>query len=96
MAHPYGGKNRILGMRHTFQNAVNRIKANGGDVAFTTGANENIHATLGMTRDKRYLTIVYNGERSRHGNVCSSCWGYRVSCHSTRVGQCTEPFDRSW
>jgi len=38
-------------------------------------------------------TIVFTGERNRHGSVCASCWGFRIECNQARIGQCAQALD---
>jgi hypothetical protein len=56
-------------------------------------AGEQILARHGKTRDGNTDTIVFIGERSRHGSVCEACWGYRIDCNGSRIGQCAEALD---
>ncbi|OFZ56848.1 MAG: hypothetical protein A2452_06825 [Candidatus Firestonebacteria bacterium RIFOXYC2_FULL_39_67] len=92
MAHPNGGANQIIGMNHRFTDAVTKIRTYGNQT-FTSTTGETICASLGKTRNG-LPAIIYTGKNSIHGNVCSKCWGFRVSCNGVLIGQCTETFDR--
>jgi hypothetical protein len=46
-----------------------------------------------MARDGATPTIVFIGERNRHGSTCKACWGFRVDCNQSRIGQCAEALD---
>jgi hypothetical protein len=91
MPHPVGGRGNQFGTNISFEQAYKYVGPNG--MNFTTDKGENIQATQGLTKDGQTLTIVFMGERSRHGNVCHACWGYRVNCSGARIGQCVEPLD---
>ncbi len=92
MPHPDGGQGNYFSPVHTFDQAYEYI----GDssVSFTSTTGERITAWWGKARDGTTLTIVFEGENSRHGNVCHACWGYRNNCSQTRIGQCTEALDK--
>jgi hypothetical protein len=57
----------------------------------TTG--QIITATQGWTKDGQTPTIVFKGEIN-HGSVCEACWGYRISCSGSRIGQYAEALDQ--
>jgi len=92
MPHPDGGRGNSFGTEHTFEEAVKYVGSQGVSFKSTTG--EKIRATLGWTRDGQHRTIVFMGERSRHGNVCSECWGYTYTCSGTQIGHCVKGLDR--
>ncbi len=90
MAHPNGGENPFS-VQHTFSQAFNFVGPGGFTFFSTTG--EQIHARQGWASDKKTRTIVFHGERNVHGRVCHACWGFRVDCNQSRVGQCAEALD---
>lgn len=92
MAHPNGGKGNRFATIHSFTQAHTFVGAEGVTFRSTTG--EQICARQGKARDGTTPTIVFIGERNRHGSVCSACWGFRVDCNQSRVGQCAESLDR--
>jgi hypothetical protein len=92
MAHPNGGQGNRFPTRHTFEQAYALI---GNGLHFRSTTNENISATRGMAGNGVTLTIVFSGERSRHGNVCRKCWGFRDACTRSHIGQCVEALDQA-
>ena len=64
------------------------------DVVFLSTTKEKIFAATGFAGDSVIPTIVFHGERSRHGNVCQGCWGYRINCVRTLIVQYTEDLDK--
>ena len=92
MPHPNGGRGNYFNPKHTFDEAYHFV----GNRAFTffSTTGEKITATRGTTKDGNTDTIVFDGVKSRHGNVCHACWGYRSNCSRTRIGQCTETLDK--
>ena len=92
MSHPHGGRGNYFRPIHTFQQA--REYVSHGTVTFISTTGERISAKLGKVKDVTIPAIVFEGENSRHGNVCCECWGYRMNCSGTRIGQCTEALDR--
>jgi hypothetical protein len=93
MAHPKGGNGNQFSTKHNFDQAYTHVGSKGIKFISTTG--EQISAIQGIAQDKVTRTIVYMGERSRHGSVCEACWGYRIDCNQSRVGQCSEVLDQS-
>lgn len=94
MAHPSGGKGNTFRTKHSFQQAFTHVGVKGIKFNSTTG--EQILATQGIARDGLTKTIVFVGQKSRHGSTCAACWGYRVDCNKSRIGQCTEALDKSF
>lgn len=92
MPHPDGGHGNYFNPTHSFEQAYNYVGE--GATVFTSTTGERIVAKRGMARDGITSTIVFEGENSRHGNVCPACWGYRSNCSKTRIGQCTEAMDK--
>ena len=66
----------------------------GSGVTITSTTGEKIRVRAGTTRDKNTQTLVFQGERNRHGSACSACWGFRVDCSGSRIGQCAEALDQ--
>ena len=91
MAHPNGGSGPTFRTKHSFAKAREFVGTKGVTFRSTTG--ERIRATQRYTRDKATPTIVFMGERNRHGSVCPACWGFRVECNHARIGQCAEALD---
>ena len=91
MAHPQGSSGSKFGAKHAFSEAYAFVGQRGITFSSTTG--EQITATQGFTRDKTTITIVFQGQRNRHGSVCKACWGFRIDCNKSRVGQCAEALD---
>lgn len=92
MAHPNGGGGNIFPTNRSFIDAYKYVGLNGAIFKSTTG--ETIRAKQGTARDGITKTIVFYGERNRHGSVCESCWGYRKDCNGSRIGQCAEALDK--
>lgn len=92
MSHPRGGQGNYFNPTHTFEQAYEFVGNNLIIFASTTG--EQISAGRGKAKDGITPTIVFEGENSRHGNVCHACWGYRCNCSRTRISQCTEALDK--
>jgi hypothetical protein len=63
-------------------------------VEFRSTTGELIRASLGYSRNGT-RTIVFEGERHRHGSACAACWGFRIDCNGSRIGQCAEPLDQN-
>lgn len=91
MAHPNSGQGSRFYPKHTFTEAYTFVGADGVEFRSTTG--ERIHARQGLARDGVTPTIVFIGERNRHGSACKACWGFRVDCNQSRIGQCAEALD---
>lgn len=91
MAHPKGGAGARFGAKNSFNKAYEFVGSKGVTFRSTTG--EKISASLSMARDRVTPTIVFMGERNRHGSVCRSCWGFRIECNQARIGQCAEALD---
>ena len=62
-------------------------------VGFLSTTNEHIQARHGLAKDRVTPTIVFQGERNRQGSACKACWGFRVDCNQTRIGQCAQALD---
>ena len=91
MAHPNGGSGSKFDAMHSFSEGYTFVGPRGVTFSSTTG--EQITARQGFTRDKTTTTIVFQGQRNRHGSVCKACWGFRIDCNQSRVGQCAEALD---
>ena len=91
MAHPDGDSGSRFHPVHTFDEVYNFVGEIGITFKSTTG--EQISAVRSIARDKTTPTIVFYGERNRHGSVCRACWGYRIDCNQSRIGQCVEALD---
>jgi hypothetical protein len=93
MAHPNGGAGNTFETLHTFTEAYNYVGKHGIRLRSTTG--EKLTITRGVARDEETPTIVFVGERNRHGSACRACWGFRLDCNGARIGQCAEPLDEN-
>ena len=91
MAHPAGGLGNTFETRHPFGQACAFVGTDGLRFSSTTG--EQITAKQGLAEDGKTHTIVFNGERNRHGSACKACWGFRQACTQSRIGQCVEALD---
>ncbi len=91
MAHPNGGQGNRFNAKHSFARAYSLVGASGKGFRSNTG--EQITARQGVSKDGKTRTIVFIGERNTHGNACEACWGYRINCNGSRVGQCAEALD---
>jgi len=89
MPHPNGGHGNRSALSHTFKQSYDSIGA--GGLIFTSSTGEQITATHGLAGDRITPTIVFIGERGRHGNVCRACWGFQKNCSGTRIGHLTVP-----
>ncbi len=92
MAHPNGGNGNIFQTNTSFVEAFDFVAGNGSQFISTTG--EQISARQGFARDNVTPVIVFNGERHRHGSACQSCWGFRLDCNGSYIGQCVEALDQ--
>ena len=92
MAHPNGSQGNKFYPKHSFGQAYTFVGIQGVKFRSTTG--EHIQARQGLARDGVTLTIVFIGERNRHGSACKACWGFRVDCNQSRIGQCAEALDK--
>lgn len=92
MAHPNGGQGNRFNTNHSFVQAYTFVGSEGVEFLSTTG--EHIYARQGLARDGVTLTIVFIGERNRHGSACNACWGLRVDCNQSRIGQCAEALEK--
>jgi hypothetical protein len=92
MPHPNCGMGNYFTPVHTFDQAYEYLGV--GSLLFISTTGERITARRAKAKDGITLTIVFEGENGRHGNVCGACWGYRRNCSGTRIGQCTEALDR--
>jgi len=88
MAHTNGGQGNRFNPKHSFAQAYAFVGIKGVEFLSTTG--EHIYSRQGATRDGSTPTIVFMGERNRHGSACRACWGFRVDCNQSRIGQCAE------
>ena len=93
MVHPNGGQGSRFPVNHLFLEAFSFVGKGGVTFRSTTG--ERIKARQGIAKDRRTPTIVFIGERSKQGSVCHACWGFRIDCNQSRVGQCAEALDAS-
>jgi N-acetyl-anhydromuramyl-L-alanine amidase AmpD len=91
MVHPAGGSNPFS-VKHSFAEAYKFVGSNG--VAFRSMRNEKIKAHQSIARDGTTRIIVFVGERNTHGRACVKCWGFRLDCNGSRIGQCAEALDR--
>lgn len=91
MAHPNGGSGNTFSARHTFAEAHAFIGTK--DLRFCSTTGEEITARQGLAKDGVTGTIVFVGEHTRHGNVCEACWGFRIDCNGSRIGQCAQALD---
>ena len=92
MAHPDGGRGNTFPTRNRFRRVYESIGLEGREFRSTTG--EVIFAKRGHARAQTTPTVVFIGERHRHGSACETCWGFRISCNGERIGQCSEAIDR--
>jgi hypothetical protein len=90
MAHPGGGSGSTFSTTHSFAQA-RAFVAKGRTFRSTTG--ERIKATQSLAKDGLTPTIVFTGERTRHGSVCWACWGFREDCNGSWIGQCAQALD---
>lgn len=91
MAHPNGGMGNTFATTCNFAQAYAAV---GASIQFPSTTGEIITAKPGMADDGLTKTIVFVGERNRHGSVCPHCWGFRNACTQTRIGHCDEALDR--
>ena len=91
MPHSHGGQGNYFSPVHTFEQVYEYIGH--GSVNFISTTGERIYVRRGKTSDGT-PAVVFLGENSIHGNVCWACWGYRMNCSGTRIGQCTEGLDK--
>lgn len=92
MPHPAGGSGMSFNPRHPFARAYEFVGRKG--LAFRSTKQEKIFARQGMAQDRATRTIVFMGERNRHGSTCRQCWGFRVDCNGSWIGQCSEALDQ--
>ena len=93
MAHPDGGGGNTFATHHTFEQARQMV-GNGFD--FLSSTHRPTRARVGMTQDGARPTIAFAMEDAHGGgNVCQSCWGFRISCSGTRIGQWVEALDQA-
>jgi hypothetical protein len=91
MAHPNGGHGSWFNPQHSFEEAYAFVGTSG--VGFLSTTNEHIQARHGLAKDGVTPTIVFHGEQNRQGSACKACWGFRVDCNKTRIGQCAQALD---
>ena len=91
MPHPDGGRGSFFHPKKSFEDAYNFIGLNGFIFTSTTG--EKIKATRSSTKSG-LRAITFDGERSKHGNVCKACWGYIDNCSGAHIGQCSRALDK--
>ena len=91
MAHPDGGRGNTFETRHSFAEAYHLVGTDG--LSFPSNTDEQITAKQGLAGDGKTRTIVFNGERNRHGSACEACWAFRQACTQARIGQCAEALD---
>jgi hypothetical protein len=92
MPHPAGGSGASFNPRHTFAEAYEFVGRKG--LAFRSTMHEKIVARQSMAKDRATHTIVFVGERNPHGSTCRRCWGFRVDCNGSWIGQCAEALDQ--
>ena len=91
MGHPDGGQGCTFQARHTFAQACAAV--GDGILEFQSTTGRRTTARLGLT-DAGQQTIAFRRENGGWGgNVCENCWGFRISCGGTRVGQWAEGLD---
>lgn len=92
MPHPTtGGKGNTFAIKHKFKNAFAKVGT--GKIKFHSTTGELITVTQSLAKDGKTATLVFSGEKRRHGNVCIKCWGFRQNCSGTWIGQCVEGLD---
>jgi len=77
----------LIKSQHSFARAYSFVGTDG--VSFLSTTHECISATQGLAKDGITKTIAFKGRHTVHGNVCSKCWGFRISCTGSRIGQCS-------
>ena len=93
MPHPNGGQGSNFKVLKSFARAFNAIGSRGLAYRSTTG--RSVRATQTLARDGVTKVIRFHNEAGvLNGNVCPECWGFRVSCTGTRIGQYVEALDR--
>ncbi len=93
MAHPNGGSGGTFKTHQTFAATYSYVGKHGVRFRSTTG--ERITASQGVAQDRKTPTIVFTGEKNRHGSACQACWGFRIDCNQSRIGHCAEPLDEN-
>jgi len=93
MAHQNGGQGPFFSPRHQFHEVFNYVGKDGVEFKSTTG--ETIFARWGKTKEGNHDTIIFLGERNRHGSACEACWGYRTDCNGSWIGQCAQALDEA-
>jgi len=88
VAHPNGGSGGRFSTKHGFSETRAFIGTEG--VSFPWATEETTRATQGFARDGLKPTIVFLGEKNRHGSACPARWGFRIGCNQSRIGQCAE------
>jgi hypothetical protein len=68
MPHPTGGHGNGSDPKHSFKEVYDFVGTGGMRFRSTTG--ESIYARQGLARDGVTPTIVFQGERNRHGSTC--------------------------
>lgn len=91
MPHPRGGQGNRFNPKHSFAQAYAFVGTKGVKFRSTTG--ERIYERQGIAKDGITPTIVFMGERNRHGSACSACWEFRKDFNQSRIGQCAEALD---
>ena len=91
MAHPDGGKGGTFQTRHTFSQAYAVV---GNGMQFLSTRDHQTTARVGATENGERAIAFYRAKGGWGGNVCESCWGFRLSCVGTRIGQWVEGLDR--
>ena|SRR5450759_2528586 len=89
MPHPNGSQGNNFKVLHTFTNAFNAVALRG--LAFRSTTGRAVRATQSFARDGATKVIRFRDTKGAlKGNVCAACWGFRLSCTRTRIGQYLE------
>jgi len=92
MPHPNGGSHPF-DAKHSFAKAYGFVGEKG--TSFRSNTGEKIKAHQSLAKDRVTPVIVFVGERNTHGRACAKCWGFRLDCGGSRIGQCAEALDRA-
>jgi hypothetical protein len=91
MAHPDGGKGGTFQTQQTFKEACAGVANRPVQFRSTTG--KKTTARLGLTAGGQQTIAFYRQNGGWGGNVCEGCWGFRLSCVGTRIGQWAQALD---
>jgi hypothetical protein len=93
MPHPSGSQGNNFRVHKSFKKAFNAVSSRG--LAFRSTTGRAVRATQSLARDGVTEVIRFHGTNGTlKGNVCAACWGFRLSCTGTRIGQYVEALDR--